>query len=362
MVVAGDRDCTLQRRHQKLVEEAPAPFVSVAQRHVLHRSALAICAEAGYQGVGTVEFLLATDGSISFLEVNTRLQVEHPVTEETSGVDLVAAQLRIAAGDALSPHELSLTPRGHAFEFRINAEDPARAFLPAPGTLTAWRAPSGPGIRTDSGVETGSAVGAQWDSLLAKLIVTGSDRAEALARARRALGELVVEGMATVVPFHRAVVADPAFASAGAGRFGVHTRWVETEWTDQERAAGRVARPGSVTPQAGVATIEIGGRVLEVALPGVADAAALSRRTTARSGDAVDAPCSLVAPMQGTVVRIEVAEGDRVATGDLVAMIEAMKIEHPVQAPAAGVVRGLAVTAGTVLGPGTVICEVAVDR
>ncbi len=231
VVVAGTRDCSLQRRFQKLVEEAPAPFLTDAQRKEIHESAKRICKEAGYYGAGTVEYLVGQDGLISFLEVNTRLQVEHPVTEETAGIDLVLQQFKIANGEALDITE-DPTPRGHSFEFRINGEDAGRGFLPAPGPVTNFVPPTGPGVRLDSGVETGSVIGGQFDSMLAKLIVSGATRDEALARSRRALDEFTVEGLATVIPFHRAVVSDPAFIGDDEG-FTVHTRWIETEWDNQ---------------------------------------------------------------------------------------------------------------------------------
>ncbi|HEY9474284.1 MAG TPA: biotin carboxylase N-terminal domain-containing protein, partial [Mycobacteriales bacterium] len=264
VVVVGTRDCSLQRRHQKLVEEAPAPFLTDEQRQTIHRAARSICRRAGYHGAGTVEFLVGTDGVISFLEVNTRLQVEHPVTEETSGIDLVREQFRIAAGEPLRFTE-DPAPRGHSFEFRINGEDPGRNFLPAPGTVTRYVAPAGPGVRVDSGIESGSVIGGAFDSLLAKLIVTGETRTQALERARRALDELVVEGMATALPFHRAVVRDPAFT---AEPFGVHTRWIETEFDNQIPAfSGGTDADTEAEPRQTV-VVEVGGRRLEVSLPG----------------------------------------------------------------------------------------------
>ncbi|HEY9390296.1 MAG TPA: biotin carboxylase N-terminal domain-containing protein, partial [Mycobacteriales bacterium] len=273
VVVVGTRDCSLQRRHQKLVEEAPAPFLTDEQRRSIHEAARSICRQAGYHGAGTVEFLVGTDGVISFLEVNTRLQVEHPVTEETSGVDLVREQFRIAAGEPLRFTE-DPTPRGHSFEFRINGEDPGRGFLPAPGTVTRFVPPTGPGVRMDSGVESGSVVGGAFDSLLAKLIVTGETRAQALERARRALDELVVEGMATALPFHRAVVRDPAFTTEP---FHVHTRWIETEFDNQIPVFSGGADADTEAEPRQTVVVEVGGRRLEVSLPGSLAVAAPGR-------------------------------------------------------------------------------------
>ncbi|MEW2499913.1 MULTISPECIES: biotin carboxylase N-terminal domain-containing protein [unclassified Amycolatopsis] len=356
VVVAGTRDCSLQRRHQKLVEEAPAPFLSDEQRELIHSSAKQICAAAGYLGAGTVEYLVGTDGTISFLEVNTRLQVEHPVTEETTGLDLVLEQFRIARGERLAMSDPE--PRGHAFEFRINGEDPGRGFLPTPGTVRRFDVPEGPGIRLDSGVEAGSVVGGQFDSMLAKLIVSGPDRATALARSRRALAELAVEGLATVVPFHRAVVRDPAFTAEDG--FTVHTRWIEEDFaTVLPEYSAEPADDGKVS-------ISVGGRALRVSLPGLSEvgsradeiraasaAVALGPRATAVSGDAV------TTPMQGTIVKLAVAEGDTVETGDLIAVVEAMKMENPVKAHKSGVVTGLAVAVGDSRAQGEVLCEIA---
>jgi acetyl-CoA/propionyl-CoA carboxylase biotin carboxyl carrier protein len=360
VVVVGTRDCSLQRRHQKLVEEAPAPFLTDTQRRSIHESAAAICRAAGYESAGTVEYLVGEDGTVSFLEVNTRLQVEHPVTEETTGLDLVALQLRIAAGEPLElPAEPPVT--GHAFEFRLNAEDPARGFLPNPGTVTRFDAPTGPGIRLDSGVEAGSVVGGQFDSLLAKLIVTGRDRDHALARARRALGELRIEGVATVVPFHRQVIDDPAFVGDGAG-FSVHTRWIDDEFLLRAEADD-AALPTEVT-------ILIGGRPHTVALPGLVllegpSAAAVlegirSRATATAGGGAKGGP-AVLAPMQGTIIKVAVEEGQAVAAGDLIAVVEAMKMENAVQAPTAGLVRDLAVKPGDTVAQDAPICQVVAE-
>jgi acetyl-CoA/propionyl-CoA carboxylase biotin carboxyl carrier protein len=365
VIVVGTRDCSLQRRFQKLVEEAPAPFLSDEQRRTIHESAKAICREAGYHGAGTVEFLVGQDGLISFLEVNTRLQVEHPVSEETSGLDLVREQFRIAEGEVLNVLE-DPAPRGHSIEFRINGEDAGRGFLPAPGTVAAISLPDGPGVRVDSGVTTGSVVGGQFDSLLAKLIVTGSDRAQALERSRRALAEFQVEGMATVLPFHRLVVEDPAFAALDGDGFTVHTRWIETEWDNTVTPFDGAAEAEEAALRQSV-VVEVGGRRLEVTLPGdlalggggggTAQAKAAPRKrgggkAAAVSGDAV------TAPMQGTIIKVAVSDGDAVAAGDLVVVLEAMKMENPVTAHKAGTVTGLSAAPGNSITQGTVICEI----
>ncbi|MBB4903873.1 acetyl/propionyl/methylcrotonyl-CoA carboxylase subunit alpha [Actinophytocola algeriensis] len=361
VVVVGTRDCSLQRRHQKLVEEAPAPFLTDEQRAEIHSSAKAICKEAGYSGAGTVEYLVGKDGTISFLEVNTRLQVEHPVSEETAGVDLVREQFRIAAGSPLRFTE-DPEPRGHSIEFRINGEDAGRNFLPAPGTVTRFVPPDGPGVRVDTGVESGTVIGGQFDSLLAKVIVTGATRDEALERSRRALDEMVVDGMATVLPFHRVIVRDPAYVGDGKS-FSVHTRWIETEFDNRiEPFAAPAELPEEGERQTVV--VEVGGRRLEVSLPsGFAAAAPAAGRPSAKprkrtggksaaaSGDAV------AAPMQGTIVKIAVEDGQTVAAGDLIVVLEAMKMENPVTAHKAGTVTGLSVSAGETVTQGSVLCE-----
>lgn len=371
VVVAGTRDCSLQRRFQKLVEEAPAPFLTDAQRKEIHESAKRICKEAHYYGAGTVEYLVGQDGLISFLEVNTRLQVEHPVTEETSGIDLVREQFRIANGEVLDISE-DPEPRGHSIEFRINGEDAGRGFLPAPGPVTKFEPPTGPGVRLDSGVESGSVIGGQFDSMLAKLIVTGATRAEALQRARRALDEFNVEGLATVIPFHRAVVTDPAFIGDDDG-FTVHTRWIETEWDNTVEpfsGAGGDAEDSEVQARQKV-VVEVGGRRIEISLPGDlalgngggGDAGVIRRKPKARkrgshaganaaSGDAV------TAPMQGTVVKVAVEEGQQVSTGDLIVVLEAMKMENPVTAHKDGTITGLSVEAGAAITQGSVLAEI----
>ncbi|MGD9530473.1 acetyl/propionyl/methylcrotonyl-CoA carboxylase subunit alpha [Pseudonocardia sp.] len=365
VVVVGTRDCSLQRRFQKLVEEAPAPFLTDEQRETLYGASKAIVKEAGYHGAGTVEFLIGQDGLITFLEVNTRLQVEHPVSEETSGLDLVREQFRIAEG-----RELGLTedpqPRGHSIEFRINGEDAGRNFLPAPGTVTAIDYPAGPGVRVDAGVEAGSVVGGNFDSLLAKLIVTGSDRAQALERSRRALAELRVEGMATVLPFHRLVVADPAFAAGTGAEFTVHTRWIETEWDNTvEPFAGGQEADEEAAPRQNV-VVEVGGRRLEVSLPGdlaigTGGAAAKGRAPRKRGGGAGGTAVSgdaVTAPMQGTIIKVAVSDGDTVSAGDLVVVLEAMKMENPVTAHKDGTVTGLTAEQGSSVAQGTVLCEI----
>jgi acetyl-CoA/propionyl-CoA carboxylase biotin carboxyl carrier protein len=365
VVVAGTRDCSLQRRHQKLVEEAPAPFLPEQLRAEVHRAARAVCAEAGYHGAGTVEFLVGEDGTLSFLEVNTRLQVEHPVTEQTTGLDLVREQFRIARGEVLAD-TADPEPSGHSFEFRINGEDAGSGFLPAPGTVARMVLPDGPGVRVDAGVEQGSVIGGQFDSLLAKVIVTGADRQEALRRARRVLDEMVVEGMATLLPFHRLVVADPAFASPGG--LAVHTRWIETEFENTVPPHG----PGAAGEEQGAErrtiTVEVGGRRLEVSVPadfaGPARPAerAEPRKRAGRSGPIGAAGASgdaVTAPMRGTVVKLVVAEGQRVSAGDQVAVLEAMKMENPVTAHKDGAVSGLKISTGDSVAQGSTLCEIS---
>ena len=371
VIVVGTRDCSLQRRNQKLVEEAPAPFLTDDQRATIHSSAKAICQEAAYSGAGTVEYLVGADGVISFLEVNTRLQVEHPVTEETSGIDLVREQFRIAEGETLR-FDADPTPRGHAIEFRINGEDPGRGFLPAPGSVTSYLEPGGPGVRVDSGIEPNSVIGGAFDSLLAKLIVTGETRDQALERSRRALDEFVIDGMATALPFHRAVVVDPAFAPADGAPFTVFTRWIETEFDNRISAfAGAVddAGPADAGPRETV-VVEVSGKRLEVSLPagfggglggsGSSGAArkAPPRRSTGKRETAAASGDALTAPMQGTLVKVAVADGDTVAADDLVVVLEAMKMEQPITAHKAGTVSGLEVVVGAVVTSGSVICEI----
>ncbi|HEY2723082.1 MAG TPA: acetyl/propionyl/methylcrotonyl-CoA carboxylase subunit alpha [Pseudonocardiaceae bacterium] len=369
VVVVGTRDCSLQRRHQKLVEEAPAPFLSDEQRKTIHDAARSICAEAGYSGAGTVEFLVGLDGTISFLEVNTRLQVEHPVSEETTGLDLVREQFRIAAGERLAI-SADPEPRGHAIEFRINGEDAARNFMPAPGTVTTFDPPSGPGVRLDAGVHAGSVIGGQFDSMLAKLIVVGATREQALERSRRALAEFTVEGLPTVIPFHRAVLDDPAFAATEADGFTVHTRWIETEFADACAALEPYGEPAEPPDPAERRTVvvEVGGKRLEVSLPGdlgapaAGSGAGTGARATPRKrgggGAAAVSGDAVTAPMQGTVVKVAVSDGDTVAGGDLIVVVEAMKMENPVTAHKGGTVTGLSAQSGSPINQGTVICEI----
>lgn len=335
--VLGTRDCSLQRRHQKLVEEAPAPFLTDAQRTRVHAASRAICAKAGYTGAGTVEFLLAADGSLAFLEVNTRLQVEHPVTEETTGIDIVRAMIRIARGAQLTD-EFVPPAHGHAIEFRINAEDPARGFLPTPGEIRRFDQPAGPGIRVDSGVAGGTVVPAQFDSLIAKLIVTGATRAEALARAARALAEFRVEGVATVLPFARALLAAPEFR-AEDGVFGVHTGWIESGFA--ERLTQAVAPHPRVTPVEAAAmtsvAVEIDGRRHTLTLPTALLAIAAAAKGPPPTADAGDAEnVEIRAPVAGVLAAWRIADGEVIAPGDVVAVIEAMKMETPVVATRAG--------------------------
>ena len=367
VVVVSTRDCSLQRRHQKLVEEAPAPYLSADQVDRLYTASKAILREAGYVGAGTCEFLVGQDGTISFLEVNTRLQVEHPVSEEVTGLDLVREMFRIADGEALGYGDPAVSR--HSIEFRINAEDAGRNFMPAPGTLSAWRPPSGPGVRVDEGYLAGMTVPGSFDSLVAKVVVTGADREQALGRARRALAELVVVGMPTVVPFHRAVLEDPAFTAAD-GTFGVHTRWIETEFTGTIApwtGTSATAEPAERT----TVVVEVGGRRLEVALPAglgagggpAGPAAAGPRRPSRRSGGgaaAAGAPSgdALTSPMQGTIVKVAVAEGDTVASGDLVVVLEAMKMEQPLTAHRSGTIARLTAEVGATVTSGSALCDI----
>ncbi len=364
VVVVSTRDCSLQRRHQKLVEEAPAPFLSDEQNAELYRASKAILSEAGYVGAGTCEFLVGQDGTISFLEVNTRLQVEHPVSEEVTGIDLVREMFRIADGEELGYDDPAV--RGHSFEFRINAEDAGRNFLPAPGHVTTFRPPSGPGVRIDSGVEAGGEVVGAFDSMLAKLVVTGASRRQALERSRRALAEFVVDGMPTVLPFHRVVVADPAFAPASDDEaFTIHTRWIETEFDNTVPAYdGTTAEPAAAADRERV-VVEVGGRRLEVVLPaglGTGTAAASGRAKPARrTGKATGAAASgdsLTSPMQGTIVKVVAEDGQQVAAGDPVVVLEAMKMEQPLNAHKAGTITGLSAEVGATVNHGAVICEI----
>ena len=380
VLVVSTRDCSLQRRHQKLVEEAPAPYLTEQQEAVLRAASKAILLEAGYVGAGTCEFLVGQDGTISFLEVNTRLQVEHPVTEEVTGIDLVREMFRIADGEPLGDFSTAPRagadprPRGHSIEFRINAEDPGRGFLPGPGTVTTWRPPTGPGVRLDAGVEAGSVIGPAWDSLLGKLIVTGATREQALQRAARALAEFEVDGLATALPFHRAVVTDPAFAPEVHGKpgpFTVHTRWIETEFRNDLppwHAGGTEAGGPDGPADRQTVVVEVDGKRLEVTLPAsLATGTATpppngpqSRRPRAPrqpGGSAVTGDV-LAAPMQGTVIKVAVSEGQQVAAGDLVVVLEAMKMEQPVNAHKSGTITGLSAQAGATVASGAAICEI----
>lgn len=359
VVVISTRDCSLQRRHQKLVEEAPAPFLTDEQTRTLYESSKAILKEVGYVGAGTCEFLIGADGTISFLEVNTRLQVEHPVSEEVTGIDLVREQFRIAEGGTLDYDDPE--PVGHSIEFRINGEDPGRNFLPQPGRIHQFKTFGGPGIRLDSGVTAGDSVSGAFDSLLGKLIVTGRDRAEALERSRRALDEFEVAGMPTVLPFHRVVVREPAF-TAEDGRFGVFTRWIETEFVnDIPPWDGEAEAPEEPEPRHTV-VVEVSGKRLEVSLPdriavapvkiGRPAAAPPSRRLHAPSASAAASGDAVKSPMQATVVKVAVAEGQQVVKGDLVVVLEAMKMEQPLQAHKDGVVGAIDATPGTTVSSG----------
>lgn len=364
VVVVSTRDCSLQRRNQKLVEEAPAPYLTDEQNERLYEASRAILREAGYQGAGTCEFLVGTDGTISFLEVNTRLQVEHPVSEEISGLDLVREQFRIARGEKIEEKDPVL--RGHSFEFRINGEDAGRSFMPAPGTIEKLTVPTGPGVRWDSGFVAGDVIGGNFDSMLAKLIVTGADREQALQRARRALAELTIEGMPTVVPFHRVVLDDPAFAPAEGGEFKVHTRWIETEFNNTIPMYS--GAPGSVDSDEDERTtvvVEVNGKRMEVSLPDLgggakpaAKPAAKTRKSRSARSAAKGGGDELTSPMQGTIVKVAASDGDTVAEGDLILVLEAMKMEQPITAHKAGKVSGLSAKAGDTVTSGAVLATI----
>lgn len=348
VIVVSTRDCSLQRRHQKLVEEAPAPFLSQSQIDELYRSSKEIIRAAGYVGAGTCEFLVGVDGTISFLEVNTRLQVEHPVSEEVSGLDLVREQFRIADGEKITSIDPPL--RGHSIEFRINGEDPGRNFLPTPGVITQWEEPSGPGVRVDAGFTKGDVIGGNFDSLLAKLIVTGATRKQALERARRALAEFKIEGIATALPFHRAVINDEAFINEP---FAVYTGWIESEFNNQISPYGSSSEENT-TPVIEEIVVEVDGHRFEVGIlsPIPKRKRALSARTSLQTGD------SLTTPMQGTVVKIEVAEGQAVEEGELIVVLEAMKMEQPLKAHKSGIVSNLTVSVGDTIATGTLLCKI----
>ncbi len=349
-VVVSTRDCSLQRRHQKLVEEAPAPFLSKAQEEELYRSSKAIMKEAGYVGAGTCEFLIGLDGTISFLEVNTRLQVEHPVSEEVTGIDLVREQFRIAMGESLGFDDPVI--RGHSIEFRINGEDPGRSFLPAPGRITDWVIPTGPGVRVDAGFKNGDTIGGNFDSLLAKLIVTGATREQAIERARRALAEFSVEGLATALPFHRAILEDPAFTQD----FKIYTSYIENEFNNEipMYQAAVVPLETHMAPEYLVA--EVNGKRFEVLVHAPKPVVKRHRAKQSMAGGSGGA--SLASPMQGTVVKIAVKEGDRVEVGDLVIVLEAMKMEQPLMAHKAGVISNLSAVIGATVSSGTALCDI----
>ncbi|MDM4762741.1 biotin carboxylase N-terminal domain-containing protein [Galbitalea sp. SE-J8] len=363
VVVVSTRDCSLQRRHQKLVEEAPAPFLTDAQKDALYTASKAILAEVGYLGAGTCEFLIGRDGTVSFLEVNTRLQVEHPVSEEVTGIDLVREQFRIAEGGLLDYPDPE--PQGHSFEFRINGEDPGRNFLPTPGPVSVLRFPGGPGVRVDSGVTTGDVISGAFDSLLAKLIVTGSSREDALERSRRALDEFEVAGLPTVLPFHRAIVRDPAFTSEP---FSVYTRWIETDFAnDIEPWSGTLTDAAPAAERQSV-VVEVDGKRVEVSLPtkllpSAGRAAASAAPAPRRRGGAGSSPSAtgdrVAAPMQATIVKVAVEEGARVVKGDLVVVLEAMKMEQPIAAHKDGTVTGIDATVGATVSSGHVLLSIA---
>ena len=371
VVVVSTRDCSLQRRHQKLVEEAPAPFLTADQVKRLYDSSKAILKEVGYQGAGTCEFLVAQDGTISFLEVNTRLQVEHPVSEEVTGLDLVREQFSLAEGGTLDYADPVV--KGHSFEFRINGEDAGRNFMPAPGPVKLFKAPSGPGVRVDTGVESGDEISGSFDSMVAKLIVTGANRTEALARARRALSEMKVEGLPTVLPFHEKIVNEPAFigeaTADGVGKFGIYTRWIETEFVNDIAAFDGEHEAGTGAAERNSVVVEVGGKRVEVSLPsnlfaGVsagagapAAAAPAAKRKTGAAGGAGGNGNAVKAPMQSTVVKIAVAVGDTVAKGDLVVVLEAMKMEQPLNAHKDGVIKSIGAAVGETVPAGTVLLE-----
>ena len=366
VVVVSTRDCSLQRRHQKLVEEAPAPFLSDDQVKRLYESSKAILKEVGYQGAGTCEFLVAQDGTISFLEVNTRLQVEHPVSEEVTGLDLVREQFRLAEGGMLDYPDPEI--KGHSFEFRINGEDAGRNFMPAPGPVKLFKAPSGPGVRVDTGVESGDVISGSFDSMIAKLIVTGATREEALARSRRALDEMQVEGLPTVLPFHRKIVNEPAFiGNSAANTFGIYTRWIETEWNNDITAWNGIHEEASPALERNTVAVEVDGKRIEVSLPQrilpanvgavSANAAAAPKRKAHGTASGAASGKILKAPMQSTVIKIAVAVGDKVTEGDLLVVLEAMKMEQPMAAHMSGVVKSISAEIGVTIAAGTVLLE-----
>lgn len=349
-VVVSTRDCSLQRRHQKLVEEAPAPFLTDAQNEELYRSSKAIMKEAGYVGAGTCEFLVGLDGTISFLEVNTRLQVEHPVSEEVTGIDLVREQFRIAMGESLGFDDPVI--RGHSLEFRINGEDPGRSFLPAPGRISTWNIPTGPGVRVDAGFRNGDVIGGNFDSLLAKLIVTGATRKEAIERARRALAEFEVGGLATAIPFHRAILDDPAYTE----NFKVYTSYIENEFKNEIPAFQSVVADVQTRVAAEKLVAEVNGKRFEILVH--APEPVVKRHRAKQASAAGASGTGLASPMQGTVVKIAVTEGQRVSAGDLVIVLEAMKMEQPLNAHRDGVIKNLKAVIGETVAAATVLCDI----
>lgn len=349
-VVISTRDCSLQRRHQKLVEEAPAPFLTDAQNEELYRSSKAIMKEAGYIGAGTCEFLVGLDGTISFLEVNTRLQVEHPVSEEVTGIDLVREQFRIAMGESLGFDDPVI--RGHSIEFRINGEDPGRSFLPAPGRITAWNIPTGPGVRVDAGFRNGDVIGGNFDSLLAKLIVTGATRKEAIQRARRALAEFEVGGLATAIPFHRAIVEDPAYTE----NFKIYTSYIENEFKNDIPAFESSAAEIQTRVAAEKLVAEVNGKRFEILVH--APEPVVKRHRAKQSSGGGSTGTGLSSPMQGTVVKIAVEEGQSVEAGELIIVLEAMKMEQPLNAHKSGVIKNLKAVIGETVASGTVLCDI----
>ncbi len=369
VVVVSTRDCSLQRRHQKLVEEAPAPFLTDEQNQRLYESSKAILREANYVGAGTCEFLVAADGTISFLEVNTRLQVEHCVSEEVTGLDLVREMFRIAAGEELGYDDPEI--RGHSIEYRINAEDGGNNFMPAPGTLTKWNPPQGPGVRVDGGYEVGETVPGAFDSLIAKLIVSGSSRTQAIERSRRALSEFEVDGMPTAITFHEVIVNDPAWVGAsnpsGEGSFDVYTTWIETDFDNQITPYGGAAGEAEEQGEKQKVVVEVGGKRIEVVLPAglgglgggaAAGGAKKPKRAGGKKAGAAASGDSVTSPMQGTIVKVAVEEGQSVAEGDVVVVLEAMKMEQPLKAHKAGTITGLSAEVGATIGNGEVVCEI----
>ncbi len=366
VVVISTRDCSLQRRHQKLVEEAPAPFLSAQQIERLYTSSKAILKEVGYQGAATCEFLVAQDGTISFLEVNTRLQVEHPVSEEVTGIDLVREQFRLAEGGRLDYADPEI--KGHSFEFRINGEDAGRNFMPAPGSVHVFKAPSGPGVRVDTGVESGDVISGAFDSMIAKLIVTGATREEALARSVRALAELEVAGLPTVIPFHRKIVLDPAFiGNKETNSFGIYTQWIETEWVNDIPAWTGLAEAQSEPAERNNLVVEVGGKRIEVSLPkrllssgsSATPSHAPKRKSHSHASAGAGSGNVIKAPMQSTVVKIAVAVGEAVQEGDLVLVLEAMKMEQPIMAHKSGTVASISAEVGSTVASGAALLEIS---